>query len=323
MATLDEAIAAMTGETEATQGADPPDPAPEEEGTLVEGTLVDSEETAAEATEETEEEKLYAGKYKTTEDLERAYTELQSKLGAQGDELGKLRQLEEQFSQLQEQLSTQPTPNPFETAEWDNVNFENTQKVRQQALWLAQNDPFNYDSFLESWYEESPRAATAFEMDLKNYEWEQKFEDARAPVAEISNKLTAEERAQQTTATFEQVWANLGAQNPDLNDFAEKIIEEAGTTPAIAAVFRDGDAEQMSGALQILLNAARYRRSQATEIAAAQEAEAAGAAKSKANLTKATASAGSQSKTPTAGDRILEAFEKEARGRGWWSEPTQ
>lgn len=317
MATLDDAIAAMTGETDVAQEAPP-----ETEEVLEEEAVAEPE---AEETEEPEavEEKLYAGKYKSLEDLEKAYVEAQSALGRQGDELGQLRKIQEQFQEQLAQLSQPAAPNPFDTPEWDNINFDNPAQARQAALWVAQNQPFNYESFLESWYDQSPRAATAFEMEMKDYEWEQKLEDRFGTVADIPQKLEAEERAQANTVAFEQVWANLHAQNPDLNEFAEKIIEEASQTPALAAVFQHGDQQQMEGALQILLNAARYRRSQAQEIADAQGAEAAQSAKSKANLTKATASAGSQSKTPSSGDRILEALERESRERGWWGEPAK
>ena len=330
MATLDEAIAAMTGETEATQEPPQPDPAPEDEGTPEEGTLVDSAEEiippeggTAETAEEAE-EKLFAGKYKTTEDLERAYTELQSKLGAQGDELGKLRDLEKRFEDYIAQQQEVPQPSPFETRDWDEkIDWDNPAQARYAALWIAQNEPYNYETFLDAWATNAtnPRAVTAFELEMKDYEWEQKLEEARAPVAQMSEKLSAEERAQQVTSTFEQVWANLAAQNPDLDEnMAQGIIEEATNNRAVAEVFMDGDADQMASSLNLLLNAARYRRSQAEAIASAQENEAAMTAKSKANLTKATATAGAQSKQPTAGDRILEALERESRERGWWAE---
>jgi uncharacterized coiled-coil protein SlyX len=286
------------------------------ENVEVEETADPVEETVEpqESVVETPEERLYAGKFKTIEELEAAVTQQEEFIGRQKNEVGESRAevqaLKEQFEALQTQLQ-QPTASPFDApAEWDNINFENAAQARSAAIWVAQNQPYAYESYLESWYEQSPRAATQFEIEMKDYEWQQKLDERLAPLTPIPERIEADDKAAQVTATFEKVWADIGAQNPDLNDYADKIIEEARSIPAMAAVFQQNDADQMQQALQILLNGARYRRSQAEEISAAETAEAADAAKSKAKVVTAASTAGSRAvpKSSPMANFLEEAF---------------
>jgi phage gp36-like protein len=298
--------------------ASPEDTAPEPVEPDEEVVAQETQEESAveEAVEEAaaEEEVLLAGKYKDPAELEKAYNELQSKLGQQGEELGKLRQLEEQITALQ-QAQDQPTmPNPFEQPAWDTIDFDNPAQARNAALWIAQNQPFNYEPFMDAWFEQAsnPRAASNFQLEMKQYEWEQNLEERLAPLTPIPQRMEADDKAAQVTATFEKVWADLNAQNPDLNDYAEKIIEEARSAPALAGVFQNGDAEQMQHTLTVLLNAARYRRTAAEAIAQQSETDAAETAKSKASLTRASASVGSQTAKPK--NPIHALWDKEVLG---------
>ena len=68
------------------------------------------EEVGTAETEAVEETPLLAGKYKTTEELEKAYTEMQTVLGRQGAEVAELRGLCDEFVALREQIATPQTP---------------------------------------------------------------------------------------------------------------------------------------------------------------------------------------------------------------------
>jgi hypothetical protein len=80
-------------------------------------------------------------------------------------------------------------------------------------------------------------------------------------------------------------------------------------------VLQAGDPVEIEQTLSLYLNDARYRRTQAEEIAAAQTQTASTEAKSKANLTKSSATAGSQGKPQTANDAFLEFWDNEVAPR--------
>src|SRR4051812_18493311 len=75
----------------------------DENGRFVAAT---AEETPAETPAETE-QRLLAGKYKSPEDLERAYQEAERRLGEQGNELGQYRAYLEQMQAAQQQQAQQ------------------------------------------------------------------------------------------------------------------------------------------------------------------------------------------------------------------------
>lgn len=87
---------------------------------------IPAEETTEETPKETTEE-LYAGKYKTPDDLAKAYTELDSKLGEQGNQLGSLK-AENAF--LQSQLEkVQPTQEDPQAPDYDTELAEIQKKI--------------------------------------------------------------------------------------------------------------------------------------------------------------------------------------------------
>lgn len=103
----------------------------------------------------------WAGKYETPEDLEQAYKDLQAKLGEQGNELGELRKLRDEFEQLRQRLSA-PT---IDDETWDQVADENP----QQAVMLAlqHGDALRYQQAMRAWFEVDPYEATEFRLNLE------------------------------------------------------------------------------------------------------------------------------------------------------------
>ncbi len=227
--------------------------------------------------------------------LEKRLADQESFIGRQKNEIGELRALKEQFDALQQQVQQQPQPSPFaEPTAWDNVNFDNPATARQAALWVYQNRPYEADAFMETWYENSPRAATSFEIELAKYELQDTVEEKFAPVKDIPQDLERERTAAATQVAFQNVWDTLKSQNPDLDEYAKGIIETASKTKALVPVFEGTDEEAMTEVLGTLLENARYRRYLAQQEADAQTADAAVAAKSKARVTSATSTAGTR-----------------------------
>jgi len=116
-------------------------PEPEETKT---NTPDQGEEKAPEKSQEadTKEDRIYAGKYKSTEDLEKAYSELEGKLGEQGNRLGQYEQeksiLLNQLQQMQIQNSN-AEPEDQEQAEDLNAKLQEiSNAVEEGDLSIAE-----------------------------------------------------------------------------------------------------------------------------------------------------------------------------------------
>lgn len=99
-------------------------------------------ETEPEPEEEPKEEKVYAGKFKNPEDLEKSYTELEKKLGEQGSKLGETEKekniLLAQMEQLQSQ-NKQVAPENQDEAEDLNAQLQDiTNKIEEGDLSIAE-----------------------------------------------------------------------------------------------------------------------------------------------------------------------------------------
>lgn len=136
---------------EAAAEATPSEEAPKERPRDEKGRFVT--ETAEE-----KEARLLAGKYRTVEDLERAYTEAQTLIGQQGSELAGWRQTAQQGTQ-----QDQPLPlNEQTVGAFDQLVEQNPHAA---ASWALQaNQPLLYERAMESWYDFSPKDASRFEM---------------------------------------------------------------------------------------------------------------------------------------------------------------
>jgi hypothetical protein len=161
-------------------------------------------------TPEQREERLYAGKYRTPEDLEAAHQSLEQKLGEQGNELGQYRQWYEQFqAAAQQQANTPPAP-PQEAI------TENPAAVVQYAL-QTQNQAL-YEEALDEWFDLDPKAASRFDNArmLAHQQWqmEQQLQALQASQQPIQQQYQQIEQVnlarelQQRYPDFEQVMSS-------------------------------------------------------------------------------------------------------------------
>lgn len=203
----------------------PPEEAPEDTPEEAPVAEADTEEPAAE-----EEPKLLAGKYKTPEELEQAYSELQKTLGAQGSELGALRdeisKLSEKIPEYEDDDYGVPVDNA--TMQWfDTAMDENPVQAME---WARKNDPSGvyYNRGLQSWYDTNPAQAGTYQAAVI----------AQGLREEFQNSLSTQTKPLQEQAdkqALNAVWAETKREFPDLDEYGEAMLEEAKASPELLA----------------------------------------------------------------------------------------
>lgn len=239
-----------------------PDPEPET-------TEPETEPEAEAAPEpEPEPERLYAGKYKTPDDLENAYQELQRKLGENSRDVQEYRRLQgeiEALKQAVEQSRTQaPGVDPIALANY----LDERPDLAPQAAYEAatRGDSRAYEVAMEKWYEQAPRQAAAWE---RQNEIERVKQEMEAKIAASTQPIARQNQAQE----FGAVLRSLTDEFPEIRDekFAEAMLAEAQRLPAILEVLQAGDIASKEEAMRSLALMARGRMTD-TLIAAATKA---------------------------------------------------
>lgn len=190
-----------------------------------EGTPEPGSDTEAPAEEPAEEPTppLWAGKYKTAEDLEHAYSELQSKLGEQGSELGQeVQRLRDELYQIREQQVHPAAPTPpapaFDEDTYEDLLDENP----QQALAYAQQvgDGYRANQALKVWFAEDAYSATEWRL----------AQERQMQAAQFQSQLSRYEQEvgnQQLTRAF----ASVKSQHKDFDALEAKMSEVANLRP--------------------------------------------------------------------------------------------
>jgi len=88
--------------------------------------------------EEVKEGKVYAGKFKTTEDLEKSYSELETKLGKQGNELGNVQKQNSVLTNQLEQVQRQPAPKEETPTDFEAQLADITNQVEEGDLSISE-----------------------------------------------------------------------------------------------------------------------------------------------------------------------------------------
>lgn len=202
------------------------------------------------AAEETPAEKLYAGKYKSADELERAYQELQSHAGRQGSEISELRQaFETRLSQIDERLATPPAPPVQITAEL----IESNPGYASQLAYEQDNGTAFAIAF-ETWQEMEPFKAAAW-ANAKTTE---------AQIAELSAKYEERLDAVQSqlgpvakstdAAVLNSLLTQAEAKTPGLTEFvlSDKVAQVAQEFPDEAELLLNGTPDQKARSLQKL-----------------------------------------------------------------------
>jgi hypothetical protein len=233
-------------------------------------------------TAEQQEERLLAGKYKTTEDLERAYTELQSLHGRSSQELGELRRaMEERLDALQQ--GQQP--------QYDYEGLIDEDPAYAVQLAYQQRDEAAFRRAWEAWEEMSPGTPTAW------WEATQAREEYRQLAQYVQQGMQPVQQMQAQTE-WDQTAAEFAKQHPAADNAAvyTEMQRQAEQYPHMLTVLQTGAPEARLEVLDFLYTkaekAARDRGSDTLATAqqqqAAQQRDQARAAKLDAGVTTAT-----------------------------------
>lgn len=286
---------------EAKLGASPEETTPEEPEAVPEGEVVPEEVTEEEETpeepaaeeEEEEETSLIGGKFKTQEDLLRAYEEAQRKIGEQGGELGELRRLREEFEQFAASFDEEENEqmSPQEVSAYSDQIEENAAQV---AVWALQNgQDLLYDQAIRHLYEtgdlftanrlEQARMMAAMQAEMRNT-----IEPISAPVQRMTQNQE-----------FNEAWKTVSTKLPELNKFADAIMEAAQSAPEVVGALREGNMAAKERVIENLYWLAKGRQAETFQEAAKEVAKEAAEENHRA---KAEATVASASSSPTRGD---------------------
>lgn len=218
------------------QGAGTEQRARNEKGQFVAAAAVeevaDDDEGAAEGDEQAagDDQALILGKFRSREELERSYLELENRLGSQGDEVGTLRN---EVRQMRDALQQTPQQ-PVTEALIEQVEAVAEENPAGAAIWALENQPMLYDRVMETWYENDPRRAAAFERQLEMAQLRQEMDTKLAPVAQPIAQ-------QQQQASFNEAWAATAQKYPDMKEIATAMSETAQYAPEIVAALQSGE----------------------------------------------------------------------------------
>lgn len=298
MAEMDDGgVADFLTSLEAKLGASPEETTPVEPEPVDDGEVIAEEPTEVEEVAETEpaeeEVTLIGGKFKSQDDLLKAYEEAQRKLGEQGSELGELRRLREEFEEFASSFEEdEPAQmSPHEVAAYSDQIQENPSHV---AVWALQNGhDLLYDSAIRQLYDigdifTANRLEQARMMAAMQAQVRQTIEPLEQPVQRMTQNQE-----------FNQAWRAVAEKMPDLNKFADAIQEAATTAPEVVGALRQGDMASKERVIENLYWLAKGRQAETFQEAAKEVARQTAEDNQRA---KAEATVASASSSPTRGD---------------------
>ena len=272
---------------------------PEEETTPVEQTETVAEpQQPTEPAAEEEGEPLLAGKYKSVEELEKAYLEEQQLLGRQGEELGNLRQLSEQMGELAGRI---PEPQPdrgYDPGSLDDYLALNPHQIPQLAQHaLETNDQLLYPKAMAAWSEIDPMGALDFHARAVSRAEMNQLRAEMAPALQGMQQV-------QVRNDFEAAYETKAAQHEDFAQVMSAITDEniADFPKEVLAVLQTGDQASKEQVLETLYRWTKAEQAGNLTVAAGEAARQAqqDSRQARADARVATPS-GSQSREPATG----------------------
>ena len=215
-------------------------------------------------------EKLFAGKYKSPEELEAAYLEAQSALGRQGQEVGELRAAFDTLSA--EVAASKPQLAPV-TITQDLID---TNPAQATLLAYEQRNEQALQIAFDAWKDEDPFTAGSWLAEKRDEQREQALRQELDAVRSEMQTLSKPQQEAEERKQWSDAFAIVSKDHPDFVQNAARILEEvAPKYPALTGTLATGSAEAKAEILAALYSL--DRNGNPAEIAAQlqQEAEAA------------------------------------------------
>lgn len=295
--------AEVVAELEAEQQQEEPAERPRDE----KGRFVKQEE----AVTESQPDEMLLGKFKSADDLVRAYQELEQHTGGLRQELGQLRQ---EVQTVAERAERPTIPSNWETLLDDNP-------AQAAKLALDAGDRAKYEEAKRVWDSESPGAPELYEQTmLLNYELEQVKEAVAATQAPQVEQM-------QVNATA-QALATVKQQHPDFDDFETGMSQLMQERPLYMSAFKEAvvaaDVSAQAAILNDLYDLVAGRRSDNLTQAQQEVNRDAAEQQLRARQDAVVVSATSNASEPvlSEADRIAAEWDKlDAPYRTGWLEP--
>lgn len=177
--------------------------------------------------EDTVEDKLYAGKYKSVEELEKAYTNAESKLGKETSEKAELtRILNEAFAAPEPPTGTDTADDSYEETTTPQVNPEIEQlKVKVAIGEFTQNHPDADTQVVNDILKSDPYVASIQGADAKLEYAYLRSQNIAKPKAIAEAKKAAQEQTQAKAAEKQAAQVESAGKSEPVEE--ESLIEKA------------------------------------------------------------------------------------------------
>lgn len=185
---------------------------------------------------------LILGKFKSSEDMEKSYQELERRLAEQGKELGQLRQ----------QLQTTQVPQ-------SSLEAMLERDPQQAAVWSLQNNqPHIYEQVMDYWFENDPKNAARFESQILLAQERERWEQVIQPL-------------QRTTGSAEmnQAFRSVSRQHPDITNHLESMLSIARESPYLTEALTKGTQDSREKVIEQLYVLASHGKEMPKEPAVA------------------------------------------------------
>lgn len=196
------------------------------------------------------EPELILGKFKTPDDLAKAYQEAEAAMRRAQQEAAEARRLAEQ-----QQVQQQPPPQPEfqQQYNWDEIIAESPRMAAAMAYQAG--DQFALERAARAWEMDEPGAYRDWantQMELASLKEE--LNEIRSTVTPLSQR-----QADQSAA---QVYAQFASQHPDVQEHGAEMARIAGETPYLASILKDGDPQAQMEVLDFLYTKATQGKAQ-------------------------------------------------------------
>lgn len=221
-------------------------------------------------TEQQEQERLYAGKYKTVEEMEAAYAHLNQMTGRQSAELGELRSLVES---IPETIQQQQAHQQHSSIDVEALMLEDPAAAAYVAY--ENGDGIGLQRALAHWNELAPGAPAVWVQQMQAREaYETRIQELEARLDQVAQgvqPVAEAELERQRTSIFNQGYALAAQQNPDILNYAEAIAQVADERPHLVDQLNVATPDRVAAIISDLYAIAAFRTGRTSDTPTGQQ----------------------------------------------------